>query len=115
MLASFASDHPYRVMPAFPQPARYRPAPSILDLGDRFYDPVEAARFPETRLRFRNVRAAGTVGLVPRRDAQWIAPSRRFEPLPATLPAPPPCRYPSHKSRHYTPDHATGRALLLRH
>src|SRR3546814_14119540 len=89
MLASFASDHPYRVMPAFPQPARYRPPPSILDLGDRFYDPVEAARFPATRLRFRNDRAAATVGPATLSDAQWKAHFDRFDSRPQHLAAPP--------------------------
>src|SRR3546814_1049909 len=93
MLASFASDHPYRVMPAFPQPARYRPAPSILGLGDRVYDPVDAAPFPETRLRFRNDRAAPGVGLDTLRHAQSIAHFGPVVALPGNSPAPPALRY----------------------
>src|SRR3546814_8544211 len=108
MLASFASDHPYRVMPAVPQPARYRPAPSILDLGDRFYDPVEAARFTETRLRFRNDRASASVGLGTRSDAQWIAHFGRVEDLPDNLPAPLALCYHGHQFRNYKPDIGDG-------
>ena len=46
-----------------PQPAPYRPDPAILSLGGDYYDPVAAADFPETKLRFRNDRRAATVGL----------------------------------------------------
>ncbi|MEP9401517.1 protein adenylyltransferase SelO family protein [Sphingomonas silueang] len=52
-------------MADFPQPARYRPRTDILGLGERFYDPVEAAAFPQHVLRFRNDRAASQVGIVP--------------------------------------------------
>src|SRR3546814_8161608 len=100
-------------MPAFPQPARSRPAPSILDLGDRCYDPVEAARFPETRLRFRNDRAAASVGLDTLSDAQWIAHFGRFEALPDNLPAPLALRYHGHQFRNYNPDIGDGRGFLF--
>ena len=40
-----------------PVSTNYRPAPRITELGDGFYDAVEAARFPERRLRFRNQRS----------------------------------------------------------
>ena len=36
-----------------PVSTNYRPAPRITELGDGFYDAVEAARFPERRLRFQ--------------------------------------------------------------
>ena len=41
----------------------YRPEPRFFDLGEDYGDAVRAAEFPETRLRFRNDRAAATVGL----------------------------------------------------
>ena len=41
----------------------YRPDPKLADLGPEFADPVQAADFPQTLLRFRNDRAAATVGL----------------------------------------------------
>ena len=41
----------------------YRPEVKILELGERFFDPVEAAEFPQCTPRFLNRRAAATVGL----------------------------------------------------
>ncbi len=54
-------------MPVGPE---YRPNPSFGSLGDAFFDPVKAARFPEHRLRFRNQRAAARVGLVELTNAE---------------------------------------------
>ena len=45
-----------------PQPASYRPATEIDALMPDIADPVHAADFPQTLLRFRNDRAAATVG-----------------------------------------------------
>ena len=41
----------------------YQPDPAILVLAGWLGDPVAAADFPETRLRWRNDRAAASVGL----------------------------------------------------
>ena len=41
----------------------YRPDPRVQELGGEFADPVAAADFPMTTLRFRNDRAAASVGL----------------------------------------------------
>ena len=69
-----------RMTPALPQPAPYRPEPAILALGGDFYDPVAAADFPQTNLRFRNDRWAAAVG--PRRaDDERLDPP--FRPLRA--------------------------------
>jgi uncharacterized protein YdiU (UPF0061 family) len=99
-------------MAASPQPARYRPETAILELGDAFYDPVAPARFPETRLRFRNDRAAASVGLETLSDTEWLAHFGRFEPLPGTLPTPLALRYHGHQFRHYNPDIGDGRGFL---
>lgn len=96
-----------------PQPARYRPATAILELGDGFYDPVEAARFPETRLRFRNDRAAAEVGLETLDDAAWCRHFGRFEPLPGSLTQPLALRYHGHQFRVYNPDIGDGRGFLF--
>ncbi|MDZ4054337.1 MAG: selenoprotein O, partial [Phenylobacterium sp.] len=51
----------------------YRPDPRLPGLGPEFADPVAAADFPQTLLRFRNDRAAATVGLDALTDAEWVA------------------------------------------
>ena len=100
-------------MTANPQPARYRPATAILELGDGFYDPVEAAAFPETRLRYRNDRAAASVGLGTLSDADWVRHFGRFDPLPGNLPTPLALRYHGHQFRVYNPEIGDGRGFLF--
>jgi uncharacterized protein YdiU (UPF0061 family) len=100
-------------MTSSPQPARYRPETTILELGDAFYDPVEAARFPETHLRFRNDRAAVSVGLDRLSDAEWLAHFGQFEPLPGTLQTPLALRYHGHQFRVYNPEIGDGRGFLF--
>ena len=51
----------------------YRPDPRYPELGGEFADPVAAEAFPKTILRFRNDRAAASVGLDTLTDAEWIA------------------------------------------
>ena len=94
-----------------PQP--YRPSTALLSLGDQFHDPVEAAHFPETRLRFRNDRAASEVGLAHLSDEEWARHFGRFEPLPGTLPRPLALRYHGHQFRHYNPDLGDGRGFTF--
>ena len=98
-------------MPIDPQ--AYRPATALLALGDGFYDPVQAADFPATRLRFRNQRAADEVGLAPLTDDEWIGHFGRFVPLPATLPTPLALRYHGHQFRAYNPDIGDGRGFTF--
>ncbi|KQM67923.1 selenoprotein O [Sphingomonas sp. Leaf17] len=98
-------------MPTNPQ--AYRPAAALLTLGDRFYDPVAAADFPETRLRFRNDRAASQVGLETLDDGEWTRAFGRFVPLPDTLPGPLALRYHGHQFRHYNPDLGDGRGFTF--
>lgn len=100
-------------MPIAPQPAAYRPASAILELGEGFYDPVAAADFPETRLRFRNQRWADRVGLGDLDDAAWVRHFGRFEPLPGSLPQPLALRYHGHQFRVYNRDIGDGRGFLF--
>ena len=98
-------------MPTTPQ--AYRPATALLDLGDTIATPVEAADFPETRLHFRNDRAAGEVGLATLDDREWIQAFGRFQPLPGTLPQPLALRYHGHQFRQYNPDIGDGRGFTF--
>ncbi|HEX8062460.1 MAG TPA: YdiU family protein [Allosphingosinicella sp.] len=100
-------------MTQLPQAASYRADPAILELGDAFYDPVEAADFPQTLLRFRNDRWAEAVGLTGLADAEWIRHFGRFEPLADNLPRPLALRYHGHQFRVYNPDIGDGRGFLF--
>ena len=91
----------------------YRPDPKLADLGPEFADPVRAEGFPETILRFRNDRAAATVGLDTLTDEEWIAHFGRFEPLPDNLDPPLAQRYHGHQFRSYNPDLGDGRGFLF--
>ncbi|RZM26036.1 MAG: selenoprotein O, partial [Sphingomonas sp.] len=101
-------------MPIDPQafPA-YRPETTLLDLGDPFFDPVAAADFPRTQLRFRNDRAAAQVGLAALDDDEWTRHFGRFAPLPDTLPGPLALRYHGHQFRNYNPDLGDGRGFTF--
>ncbi len=91
----------------------YRPDPHLQKLGADFADPVVAADFPQTILRFRNDRAAATVGLDGLTDAEWIAHFGRFQPLPDNLPVPLAQRYHGHQFRTYNPDLGDGRGFTF--
>jgi uncharacterized protein YdiU (UPF0061 family) len=100
-------------MAELPLPAPYRPDPRILELGDAYYDPVDAADFPRTILRFRNDRWAPTVGLGALADEEWTAHFGRFHPLPENLDRPLALRYHGHQFRVYNPDIGDGRGFLF--
>ncbi|HEX8192100.1 MAG TPA: YdiU family protein [Allosphingosinicella sp.] len=100
-------------MPTLPRPAPYRPDPKILGLSDAFYDPVDAADFPQTILRFRNDRWAASVGLDTLTDEQWTAHFGRFRPLSDNLERPLALRYHGHQFRVYNPDIGDGRGFLF--
>ena len=88
----------------------YTPDPRILDLGDAFYDPVEAAHFPKCTPRFLNRRWAERIGLdLPEPD--WAKHFCRFEPLANNLPQPLALRYHGHQFRVYNPDIGDGRGF----
>ncbi len=92
---------------------RFRPSRAILELGGGFYDPVAAAAFPQAVLRFRNDRAAATVGLDDLDEAAWLRHFGRFEPLPGSLETPLALRYHGHQFRVYNPDLGDGRGFLF--
>ncbi len=82
-------------------------------LGETFFDPVEPARFPEHILRYRNRRAAETIGLDGLSDAQWINHFGRFQPFPGSFEQPLALRYHGHQFRVYNPDIGDGRGFLF--
>jgi serine/tyrosine/threonine adenylyltransferase len=84
-----------------------------MTLGPEFADEVNAASFPESILRFRNDRAAATIGLGALTDEEWIAHFARFEPLADNQPRPLATRYHGHQFRVYNPDLGDGRGFLF--
>lgn len=91
----------------------YKPRTDHLSLGEGFFDPVEPARFPEHVLRYRNHRAAASVGLDGLTDAQWLDHFGRFTPLPGSLEKPLALRYHGHQFQVYNPDLGDGRGVLF--
>lgn len=100
-------------MRAEPQAADYRPDTALLELSDWIADPVTAADFPETQLRFRNDRWAAAVGLSDLSDDQWRQHFGRFEPLEGNLPQPLALKYHGHQFRVYNPEIGDGRGFLF--
>lgn len=88
-------------------------ATTITSLGGEFYDPVRPADFPQASIRFRNDRAAATIGLDGLTDAQWVAHFARFLALPGSLSEPLALRYHGHQFRSYNPDIGDGRGFLF--
>lgn len=91
----------------------YCPDPAILELAGWLGDPVAPADFPDTRIRFRNDRAAASVGLSGLDDAAWAAHFGRFAALPGNLPQPLALRYHGHQFRVYNPEIGDGRGFLF--
>src|SRR5262249_6924672 len=96
----------------YPPGVQHRPSTVHRDLGPRFYDAVQPARFPDARLRFRNQVWAGRVGLAELSDAEWIEHFCRFVPLRGSLPEPLALRYHGHQFRVYNPALGDGRGFL---
>jgi serine/tyrosine/threonine adenylyltransferase len=96
-----------------PLPAAYSADPKIASLGSKIGDPVTAANFPKTILRFRNDRWATTVGLSDFEDDAWISHFGRFTPLPDNMPQPLALRYHGHQFRVYNPEIGDGRGFLF--
>jgi len=95
------------------EPQAYRPDPQILPLAPWLGDKVAPAAFPQAIVRWRNPRAAASVGLNHLDEAAWIAHFARFEPLPDNLPHPLALRYHGHQFRVYNPDIGDGRGFLF--
>jgi uncharacterized protein YdiU (UPF0061 family) len=91
----------------------YRPDARLPQLGAEFADPVRAEAFPKTILRFRNDRAAASVGLDTLTDEEWIAHFGRFEPLAGNIDPPLAQRYHGHQFRVYNPDLGDGRGFTF--
>lgn len=91
----------------------FQPARNHESLGDRFYDRVEAADFPQTILRHRDQRWAARMGLAELSDTQWLSHFGRFEPLPGSYPRPLALRYHGHQFRSYNADLGDGRGFLF--
>jgi uncharacterized protein YdiU (UPF0061 family) len=97
-------------MPVSPH---YRASTSHAALGPEFYDVVAPAAFPDHILRYRNQRAAKTVGLDTLDDEEWIAHFGRFEPLAEGFEKPLALRYHGHQFRTYNPELGDGRGFLF--
>lgn len=95
------------------QSSPYIADPKITSLSDKIADPVSAANFPETILRFRNDRWAKSVGLDMLSDSQWLEHFGRFAPLQDNLQKPLAMRYHGHQFRNYNPDIGDGRGFLF--
>ena len=90
----------------------YTPDPKINELGEDFYNPVQAAHFPETILRYRDDDAALSVGLK-LNDEEWVKHFGQFEPLEDNLTEPLALRYHGHQFQTYNPDLGDGRGFLF--
>jgi uncharacterized protein YdiU (UPF0061 family) len=90
-----------------------KPSTAHASLGDAFYDKVKAAEFPQHILRYRNQRAAASVGLDTLTDAQWLDHFGRFVPIPGSFAEPLALRYHGHQFQNYNPDLGDGRGFLF--
>ena len=97
-------------MPVAPN---FAPDPQFIKLGDAFSDKVEAASFPNHQLRWRDQRAAASVGLDCLSDPEWIDHFGKFAPLPDIGQPPLAMRYHGHQFRSYNPQLGDGRGFLL--
>ena len=88
-------------------------SPPFLEIADAFSDPVQPAAFPEAKLRFRNQRWAGAIGLDTLSDADWAEQFSKFAPLPGNLPEPLAMRYHGHQFGTYNPELGDGRGFLF--
>ena len=89
------------------------PPPPFLRVADAFADPVDAAAFPELRLRHANKRWARQVGLADLSEEDWLRHFGQFEPLPDNLSRPLAMRYHGHQFGVYNPELGDGRGFLF--
>lgn len=90
-----------------------KPSTSHANLGDEFFDKVEAAHFPEHILRYRNQRAARTVGLDGLANEEWVNHFGRFAPISGSFEQPLALRYHGHQFQTYNADLGDGRGFLF--
>lgn len=83
------------------------------DLGPDFFDEVTAASFPDHIMRYRNQRAAESVGLGHLTEPEWISHFGQFFPLPGSFQTPLALRYHGHQFQSYNPDLGDGRGFLF--
>jgi uncharacterized protein YdiU (UPF0061 family) len=91
----------------------FRPETTHLALGEAFFDPVQAAEFPQSILRLRNRDWEQRVGLETLDDGEWLRHFARFEPIPGSLAEPLALRYHGHQFRSYNPQLGDGRGFLF--
>ena len=83
-----------------------------MELGEDFYDPVQPADFPKTKLRYKDEAAAKTIDLT-LQDEDWVKHFGRFEGLDNNLKQPLALRYHGHQFQTYNPDIGDGRGFLF--
>ncbi len=91
----------------------YQPEPVYPDVGEGFFDAVEAARFPKYVLRYRNDRWAAPVGLDDLTNDEWLLHFGHFKPLPENIQQPLAIRYHGHQFQVYNPQIGDGRGFLF--
>jgi serine/tyrosine/threonine adenylyltransferase len=96
-----------------PLAPNFSPDPQFEKLGGEFGDAVEAADFPTHIVRWRDQRAATSVGFDTLTDGEWAAHFGKFEPLSDIGQPPIAMRYHGHQFRTYNPQLGDGRGFLL--
>lgn len=92
---------------------KYRPSTAHEGLGSEFFDPVQAAGFPQHIMRYRNQHWADKTGLGDLSADQWVSHFGRFVALEGSFSTPLALRYHGHQFRHYNPELGDGRGFLL--
>jgi uncharacterized protein YdiU (UPF0061 family) len=91
---------------------KFQGSKAILELGEGFYDLVEAAEFKSKGVRYFDASLASSLGL-DLTSQQVEAHFLDFDPLPGSLVRPHALRYHGHQFRHYNPDIGDGRGFLF--
>ncbi|MGC6536410.1 MAG: protein adenylyltransferase SelO family protein [Candidatus Puniceispirillaceae bacterium] len=82
-------------------------------LGTDFFSPVKPIKPPKMILRYRNDRAAASVGLADLTDDEWCRHFGLFEPFDNSLTEPLALAYHGHQFGVYNPDIGDGRGFLF--
>ena len=94
-------------------PIIFEPVAAFAALGPQFSDPVQAAKFPRTQVRWRNERWAQAIGLGALDAGAFERHFALFEPLPDYTAPPLAMRYHGHQFGVYNPDLGDGRGFLF--